>query len=120
MLESPELSEQPFSVRNVGTYEAPEDVLIFNGYLAVNGPVNISQLKSGELQNGTALTVGRGSIELSTGTDGFGQMVITGSGGIANNDYLLLKVLVMVAGAHFRQPCNIHQDRAYRPTRLLD
>ena len=91
LLESPELSEQPFSVRNIGTDEAPEYVLIFNGYLAVNGPVNISQLKSGELQNGTALTVGRGSIELSTGTDGFGQMVITGSGGIANNDYLLLK-----------------------------
>ncbi|WP_257293625.1 hypothetical protein [Endozoicomonas sp. YOMI1] len=91
ILESPELSEQPFSVRNIGTEQAPQYVLIFNGYLAVNGPVNISQLKSGELQDGTALTVGRGSIELSTGTDGFGQMVITGSGGIANNDYLLLK-----------------------------
>ena len=62
-----------------------------NGYLAVNGPVNISQLQSGELQNGTALTVGQGSIELSTGSDGFGQMVITGSGGIATNDYLVLK-----------------------------
>ncbi|WP_422139538.1 hypothetical protein [Endozoicomonas sp. ALC020] len=31
-----------------------------------------------------------------------------------------MKFLVMVAGAHFRQPCKIHQDRAYRPTRLLD
>ncbi|WP_422491488.1 hypothetical protein [Endozoicomonas sp. ALE010] len=91
MLESPELSEQPFTVRNVGTDEAPEYVLIFNGYLAVNGPVNISQLQSGELQNGTALTVGQGSIELSTGSDGFGQMVITGSGGIATDDYLVLK-----------------------------
>ncbi|WP_419831808.1 hypothetical protein [Endozoicomonas atrinae] len=91
MLESPELSEQPFSVRNIGTEGSPEYVLVFNGYLAVNGPVNISQLQSGELQNGTALTVGQGSIELSTGSDGFGQMVITGSGGIASNDYLVLK-----------------------------
>ncbi len=31
-----------------------------------------------------------------------------------------MKFLVMVAGTHFRQPCRIHQDRAYRPTRLLD
>ena len=31
-----------------------------------------------------------------------------------------MKFLVMVAGAHFRQPCKIHQNRAYRPTRLLD
>ncbi|USE36439.1 hypothetical protein [Endozoicomonas sp. SCSIO W0465] len=31
-----------------------------------------------------------------------------------------MKFLVMVAGSHFRQPCKIHQDRAYRPTRLLD
>ncbi len=91
MLESPELSEQPFTVSNIGTEEAPDYVLIFNGYLAVNGPVDISQLQSGELQNGTALTVGQGSIELSTGSDGFGQMVITGSGGIATNDYLVLK-----------------------------
>ncbi len=91
MLESPELSEQPFSVRNIGTEGSPEYVLVFNGYLAVNGPVNISQLQSGELQNGTALTVGQGSIELSTGSDGFGQMVISGSGGIASNDYLVLK-----------------------------
>ncbi|WP_257296562.1 hypothetical protein [Endozoicomonas sp. YOMI1] len=50
-------------------------MLIFNGYLAVNGPVKINQLQSGELQNGMALTVGQGSIELSTGSDGFGQMV---------------------------------------------
>ncbi|MGI2029749.1 hypothetical protein [Endozoicomonas acroporae] len=76
MLESPELSEQPFSVRNIGTEAEPEYVLIFNGYLAVNGSVNISQLQSGELQNGTALTVGQGSIELSTGSDEFGQMAV--------------------------------------------
>ena len=30
-----------------------------------------------------------------------------------------MKFLVMVAAAHLRQPCKIHQDRAYRPTRLL-
>ena len=30
-----------------------------------------------------------------------------------------MKFLVMVSAAHFRQPCKIHQDRAYRPTRLL-
>ncbi len=42
MLESPELSEQPFSVRNIGTEGSPDYVLVFNGYLAVNGPVNIS------------------------------------------------------------------------------
>lgn len=91
MLESPELSEQPFTVRNIGTESEPDYVLIFNGYLAVNGPVNISQLQSGELQNGTALTVGQGTIELSTASDGYGQLVITGSGGIATNDYLVLK-----------------------------
>ena len=91
ILDSPELSEQPFAVRNIGTEAEPDHVLIFNGYLAVNGPVNISQLQSGELKNGTALTVGQASIELSTASDGYGQIVITGSGGIATNDYLVLK-----------------------------
>jgi len=91
LLESPEILEQPFTVRNIGTEEEPQYVLIFNGYLAVNGPINISLLESGELANGTALTVGQGSIELSTGSDGFGQMIITGTGGVATNDYLILK-----------------------------
>ncbi|WP_163387877.1 hypothetical protein [Endozoicomonas acroporae] len=35
LLESPELSEQPFSVRNIGTEAQPEYVLIFNLYSAV-------------------------------------------------------------------------------------
>nr|MDT0251271.1 hypothetical protein [Endozoicomonas sp.] len=31
-----------------------------------------------------------------------------------------MKFLVLVAGAHFRQPCKIHRGRVFRPTNLLD
>ena len=90
-LEHPEILTQPFSVINRGTEETPDYAIVLNGDIAVNGIVNISQLQSGELQNGQALTIGQGSIELATASDGYGQIIITGQGGIAGNDYLVIK-----------------------------
>ena len=91
VLEHPQITERPFTVLNLGTEETPNYVIALNADIALNGQLNISQLQSGELQNGTALTIGQGSIELSTASDGYGQLVITGQGGIATNDYLVIK-----------------------------
>lgn len=91
LLEHPDITTQPFSVVNLGTEANPNYAIALNANIAVNGQVNISQLQSGELANGTALTVGQGSIEFGTGSDGYGQIVITGQGGIASKDYMLLK-----------------------------
>ncbi|MGO0305035.1 phage tail tip fiber protein [Endozoicomonas acroporae] len=82
---------QPFVIVNAGTDASPDYKMVLDAEVQIIGAVSISQLESGELQNGTALTVGQGSIELSTASDGYGQIVITGAGGIASNDYLVLK-----------------------------
>ena len=88
---TPNGTAQPFVITNAGTEAVPDYKMALDADVVINGALNISQLQSGELQNGTALTVGQGSIELSTASDGYGQVVITGSGGIATNDYLVLK-----------------------------
>ncbi|MBO9483803.1 hypothetical protein [Salinisphaera sp. G21_0] len=90
VLEHPEILQQPFTVIDNGSGVNPRYVMALNGDIAINGAVNISQLVSGELANGTALTVGQNSIELSTASDGTGQLIIAGQGGIQNNDYMIM------------------------------
>nr|WP_276328516.1 DUF1983 domain-containing protein [Endozoicomonas acroporae] len=81
----------PMSIINIGTESNPDYKIMLDADVMINGQLSISQLQSGELQNGTALTVGQGSIEMSTASDGYGQIIITGAGGIATNDYLVIK-----------------------------
>ena len=90
VLEHPEILQQPFTVIDNGAGADPRYVMAINGDIAINGAVNISQLESGELKQGTALTVGQNSIELSTASDGTGQLIIAGQGGIQNNDYMIM------------------------------
>lgn len=81
---------QPFSIVNVGSIDVPDYKISMNADVLINGNMNISQLESGELKPGTALTVGQNSIELSTASDGTGQLIIAGDGGIQNNDYMIM------------------------------
>ena len=90
VLEHPEILQQPFTVMDNGEGSDPRYVIALNGDIAINGAINISQLVSGELADGTALTIGQGSIEFGTASDGTGQMLVTGTGGIQNNDYMIL------------------------------
>ena len=91
ILQHPEIATQPFTVINRGTEAAPEWVIALNSDVAVNGAVNISQLESGELKPGSLLTVGSGSLEMGTSTDGNGYLIVTGPDGIQNNDYMVIK-----------------------------
>ena len=90
ILEHPEITDNPFTVVNIGTEDSPNWVIAFNGSIAVAGDVSISQLTTGELRDGASLSIGHGSLELSQDSHGHGQIVVTGDGGIATNDYLVI------------------------------
>ena len=90
ILEHPEITDNPFSVVNIGTEDNPNWVIAFNGSVAVAGDVSISRLTTGEFQDGVSLSIGHGSLELSQDSHGHGQIVVTGDNGIANNDYLVI------------------------------
>jgi hypothetical protein len=87
-LSHPELREQPFSIVNVGTEAEPVWRFVLNGTTLINGNLGINQLQSGELPTTTTLTVGQGSLQMGTSSDGTGEIIITGSGGIASNNYM--------------------------------
>lgn len=92
ILQHPEISEQPFVVVNQGTDDEPDYKMAIAAEVILLGgaSVSVSDLESGELRAGVQFSIGNGSIQFSTASDGTGQIVVAGSGGIPGNDYLLI------------------------------
>ena len=89
-IKTPGGNKNPFTYLNLGTDADPDWVVALRADVAVQGSLAVSQLESGELPESVTFSVGQGSITLDTRSDGSGQMVITGAGGIENNDYLIM------------------------------
>ncbi|AMO54512.1 hypothetical protein GZ77_23405 [Endozoicomonas montiporae] len=89
-IKTPGGNKNPFGYHNLGTDDNPDWVVALRADVAIQGNLAISQLKSGELSNTVALSVGQGSVTMDTRTDGSGQIVVTGKGGVGSNDYLIL------------------------------
>ncbi len=83
-------NKNPFTYLNLGTEEAPDWAIALRADVAVQGSLAISQLQTGELPDKVSFSIGQASITMDTRSDGSGQILLTGKGGISGNDYLLM------------------------------
>lgn len=89
----PEAEFVPFSIEQFGVDENDEPIwkILMNADVLIKGDLAIGQLISGEMSEGVEFSIGRGSIVMSTDTGtgaALGSILVTGDGGIAENDYL--------------------------------
>ena len=89
-IQTPDGGKNPFTYLNLGTEAEPDWIVALRADVAIQGALAVSQLQSGELSENVTFSVGNGSVTIDTRTDGSGEIVITGSGGVESNDYLVL------------------------------
>lgn len=90
VLANPEAEYVPFTIVNYGDDANPDWKMLLNGQVIITSDLSIGQLITGEMRPNTRFTIGNGSIELGTDTNGLGFMQVSGDGGIVGNDYLYL------------------------------
>lgn len=87
----PEAEFKPFTIGNFGDDTNPIWKILLNADVLVAGDLAIGQLISGEMPEGVEFSIGNGSIVMSTDSgsgSALGSILITGDGGIVENDYL--------------------------------
>ena len=117
VLDNPDAEFVPFTIANYGTDLAPDWKMLLNGDVIITSDLSIGQLTTGEMRPNSTFTIGNGSIEIGTDTNGKGYMIVTGDGGVVGKDYLYLNAGVLQT--YIYDP-NIGQHVHYKELRRVE